>query len=749
MDVSARPPDCDGQAADAVSAYTMVKMEDTPKIAQKSKVRMSRYMDTSSTTQVAQIVVEHWRSSGSFGTKFIRTSTCWSLVGKTVRGSFNGTWMAKSAALGTSVRSSKTRIVLIGIRGWDQNWLERSSIWFPCGRNWWKMLLLTSQLHSLIKKLMKLVDLGEPPSFLDHVYLGCTQRECKPNEIIIEEYTRMFEWRISAGATEKLPGWAKASRKNSSVVLRHGRTNSKKRCERYCELPNKKRGAVLQSFKSLRGWPSIQTGRTWISWRIITSLLTHCIEVLVLGTNWKTRHSVVGQQTCKNSHNMCLLNPCNVFAQLVTSQSVAVDTTMTFFSRSDVLGPSRITRKQLASSIAHSWSNWKITWVVKKLTRKDGRVVLRHGRTCAKMRCERLRAGKQKSGAAPRSFKSLFGCSPSQKGKSLNQLEYCHKYAHKLLWNACTWHGLVDWKFSGQCTSLDRSLWPTFSSFDFIFSSHKWISTLLPFGQHCKKLEWERVPDWESLFDHKKQRFFSAVHVDDTKIGWKEAEFESHVEEIDETRWSWRTNLITYLWDALNVNANRMKLLLKKMNEDNGNTYARWNWKIIKRETVTQKQWRGPTHGRTNSKIRWAVLRAGKQTRHSNFFTLSSLCLDDNQFKQEELESVGELSQVCSHIVSNFGLDTNWETPHSVVCQQNCKDSHLPLWESYVSSEAEHLSPSFGCARSKRQHPTVLQNLESFLWMLDCAWMDFLLSTFGTSWWKCYVRQTALQDMVN
>ena len=37
------------------------------------------------------------------------------------------------------------------------------------------------------KKLMENVDLDEPTSFLDHVNLGCTQRECKPNEIIIDE----------------------------------------------------------------------------------------------------------------------------------------------------------------------------------------------------------------------------------------------------------------------------------------------------------------------------------------------------------------------------------------------------------------------------------------------------------------------------------------------------------------------------------------------------------------------------------
>ena len=37
-----------------------------------------------------------------------------------------------------------------------------------------------------------------------------------------------------------------------------------------------------------------------------------------------------------------------------------------------------------------------------------------------------------------------------------------------------------------------------------------------------------------------------------------------------------------------------------------------------------------------------------------------------------------------------------------------------------VFLEVEHLSPSVGCARNKRQCPTVPQSLKSFLWMLDC-----------------------------
>ena len=42
------------------------------------------------------------------------------------------------------------------------------------------------------KKLMKNVDLDEPTSFRDRVYLGCTQRECKPNETIIQQFKKII-----------------------------------------------------------------------------------------------------------------------------------------------------------------------------------------------------------------------------------------------------------------------------------------------------------------------------------------------------------------------------------------------------------------------------------------------------------------------------------------------------------------------------------------------------------------------------
>ena len=48
--VVARLPDCDGQAADAISAYTQVKMEDAQKLLKNSQIGMSGCMDTSSKT---------------------------------------------------------------------------------------------------------------------------------------------------------------------------------------------------------------------------------------------------------------------------------------------------------------------------------------------------------------------------------------------------------------------------------------------------------------------------------------------------------------------------------------------------------------------------------------------------------------------------------------------------------------------------------------------------------------------------
>ena len=68
-----------------------------------------------------------------------------------------------------------------------------------------KLVEKKQNIDSMWKVLNKEVDLGEPTSFLDHVYLGCTQRQCEISKDIVDNYRTMFKLRISAGGTEKLP----------------------------------------------------------------------------------------------------------------------------------------------------------------------------------------------------------------------------------------------------------------------------------------------------------------------------------------------------------------------------------------------------------------------------------------------------------------------------------------------------------------------------------------------------------------
>ena len=86
-------------------------------------------------------------------------------------------------------------------------------------------------INPMWKVLNKEVDLGEPTYFLDHAYLRCTQ-----SKDVVDNYRTMFESRISAGETEKLP-CSENFRISSWYYDMSG--HAKKCVERYCELPNK------------------------------------------------------------------------------------------------------------------------------------------------------------------------------------------------------------------------------------------------------------------------------------------------------------------------------------------------------------------------------------------------------------------------------------------------------------------------------------------------------------------------------
>ena len=163
---------------------------------------------------------------------------------------------------------------------------------------------------------------------------------------------------------------------------------------------------------------------------------------------------------------------------------------------------------------------------------------------------------------------------------------------------------------------------------------------------------------------------------------------------------------------------------------------------------------------------------ANKTTQQ--LYKVSTPCIDDHHFKEEEMKSVGELSHVCSQIVLTFlylarigrpdilwsvnklaRSITKWTKAcdkrlnrlisyihHTCEYKQYChvgntakqcrlglfqdsdfagdlEDSKSLLEEHCAFLEVIHLFQSVGCARNKLLFLTVQQNLKSSRWTLD------------------------------
>ena len=163
-------------------------------VIENSKVRMSRYLDTSAKALMAQIMVQYGRFGCSSSTQFVRSSFGRTIVEKAIReSSFKPCMVGKKFQIGNAFFLTEKKDFLyvyvddIKLAGKRQN------------------------INPTWKVLMKDVDLGEPTSFLDHVYLGCTQRECQISKDIVDNYRSMFESRMSPWAKEKLPETNKKS----------------------------------------------------------------------------------------------------------------------------------------------------------------------------------------------------------------------------------------------------------------------------------------------------------------------------------------------------------------------------------------------------------------------------------------------------------------------------------------------------------------------------------------------------------
>ena len=179
---------------------------------------MYRHLDSSTTTQMAKIMVQYGRPS-RFSWKEFCMVTFWQDY--YVKGNF------RKSCWSMAGRKFQIGNVSLCIVNKDYSYL---CMWITS--NW----LERQNLDPMWKLLHKEVGLGEPTSFLDHVFLSCTQRQCEVSKDIVDNCRIMFESRISAVWAEKLP-FPQNVRISSWC---YGMAGHAKKCvEWYCELANK------------------------------------------------------------------------------------------------------------------------------------------------------------------------------------------------------------------------------------------------------------------------------------------------------------------------------------------------------------------------------------------------------------------------------------------------------------------------------------------------------------------------------
>ena len=213
MDIISRWPGCDGQAADAVSAYTQEK-EDAAKLLKipwsecpDIWIRLPRHKWPKSWSSNEDPVVHLERN----------------LYGHPLAGLF---WERQFE-----------KILLI--HGWEKipNWEclfvhPEKGLFLSVYVDDIKLVGKKQNIDPMWKVLGKEVDSGEPTSFFGHVYLGCTQRQCEIRKDIVDNYRAMFESRIFRRSNWKIPC-------SENLCISSWPRHAKKCVERYCELANR------------------------------------------------------------------------------------------------------------------------------------------------------------------------------------------------------------------------------------------------------------------------------------------------------------------------------------------------------------------------------------------------------------------------------------------------------------------------------------------------------------------------------
>ena len=233
-------------------------------IAQNSHIGMSRCLDTPSTTQMAKIIG--------------KMKTLWYFLNETCTVTLNLGYYGKGKEK---------------VPNWECMFAHRKQgLFLSVSVDDIKMAGKKQNLAPMWKKWMKNVDIDEPTSFLDHVYLGMHSMNANRMKQSLNN-TKPFTY--LCWSNTKITWMAQTSR-----TKWHGPTRLK-------DMPKNASSDTVswQAWKCstfarfrIHVWMITKSSRrnsNRICWRIVSSLLADCLEMLVLGTNWTTLHLVVSE----------------------------------------------------------------------------------------------------------------------------------------------------------------------------------------------------------------------------------------------------------------------------------------------------------------------------------------------------------------------------------------------------------------------------------------------------------------------
>ena len=536
MDIISRLPGCGGQAAAAVSTYTHVKMEDAPNLLKIPKsecpdiwIRLPRHKWPKSWSSMEDPVVHLERN----------------LCGHLLAGLL---WEREFEKILPKYGWEK-------VSNWECLFVHREKgLFLSVYVDDIKLAGKKQNISPMWNVLNKEVDLGEPTSFLDHVYLGCTQRHCEISKDIVDNYRTLFESTISAGATEKLPCSENLRISSWSYDLE---VHAKKCVERYCELANKTTQQLYkvstpciddhrfrdEEFKSVGELPKVRSQivlepKLWYLFEdeINEGFLqkTHRYSRAQSGTfgwldNSRSQSSQRKQSSIRCRGTRFGNTMDSIFSVQNRNFSGNTKAKLVKIFPGIIVRRHHTDRKHmgLPKEQCAEWKNGHLqyccnhVWIKKKLAdsmecycylRNIQDFLWQMGehlmngdlenylkdlwfRVCKEMCGAILWVSKQDDASTLPSVYSMYRWPPLQRRRNeicwrivTSMLPYCSEMlVLGTYWK--TWNSMVSEQTFTIDLKMDQSLWQTIISFDPLHSSNMWIQTVLPCGKHCQTVQ--------------------------------------------------------------------------------------------------------------------------------------------------------------------------------------------------------------------------------------------------------------------